>query len=201
MRVFLVGDSIRMNAERHVCAQLPHALSLLSPSVNCESSRQVSEKIEEWAPADEGDIVHLNCGLHDIRRNPGTHWPVCTLEEYQYNLVSVFEFLSARRAKVIWATSTPFIEDVHNSIKPSRRFRKDLLDYNAASRALAEKYGFAVNELCGQLANSSLGELLLPDGLHFHDTGNKAVAEMIVSAINAVLARSNSLELTLRGEA
>lgn len=161
----------------------------------------MSEKIEEWAPADEGDIVHLNCGLHDIRRNPGTHWPVCTLEEYQYNLVSVFEFLSARRAKVIWATSTPFVEDVHNSIKPSRRFRKDLLDYNAASRALAEKYGFAVNELYGKLANSNLGELLLPDGLHFNDAGNKAVAEMIASAINAVLARSNSLELTLRGEA
>jgi lysophospholipase L1-like esterase len=191
-----------MNAEANVRALLPRGTALLCPAVNCESSREVAARIDEWAPAAEGDLVHINCGLHDIRHDPGVSWPVCTLEQYQHNLSSVFEFLSARRARVIWATSTPFLEQVHNSAKASRRFLGHLLEYNAASRDLVEAYGFAVNDMYVKLAGASLGELLLPDGVHFNSSGNALVAELIVAAINSVLAPNNSSKPTpLRGAA
>ena len=202
MRVYLIGDSIRMNAEPQIRTQLLPGASLVSPPVNCESSHRVVERIEEWAPASEGDVVHLNCGLHDIRHNPGETVPVCTLEQYRRNLIVVFDFLAARKATVIWATSTPFLEQVHNSGKPSRRFLHDLLAYNAVARDLAEQHGFSVNDLYAKLAGASLGELLLPDGLHFNSVGNRLVGEMVAVAINAALAPNNSSKPTpLRGAA
>lgn len=195
MRVFLVGDSIRMNAERHVRALLSDRISLISPSVNCESSRQVAEHIDAWAPAIQGDVVHLNCGLHDIRHDPGVDSPVCTLEQYRRNLGVIFGFLSARGAMVVWATSTPFLEDAHNAMKPSRRFLQHLLDYNAASRELASHHGFAINDLYTKLAGPALDDLMLPDGLHFNAVGNQRVAEMIAASISSAMMSSESPQL------
>lgn len=176
-----------MNVEPYVRALLSDRVSLIGPSVNCESSRQVAERIEEWAPAVEGDIVHINCGLHDIRHDPGVDRPVCTLEQYKRNLGSIFGFLSARQATVIWATSTPFLEDVHNTVKPSRRFLRCLLAYNAASLDIAGRHGFAVNDLYATLAGPGLGDLLLPDGLHFNAVGNKQVARIVAASIESAM--------------
>jgi isoamyl acetate esterase len=182
-RVFLIGDSIRMNAQAHVRAYLPPGTSLVCPSVNCESSRQVAEGIAEWAPAAAGDLVHINCGLHDIRHDPGATGPVCTLAQYASNLRVTFEFLSERNATIIWATSTPFLEDVHNSAKASRRYLQDLTDYNTTSIAIAKEYGFYVNDMAAKLQGKNLRELLLPDGLHFNPVGNKLVGELVAAAI------------------
>ena len=49
MTVYLIGDSIRMNAESCVRAQL-EGIALVSPRENCESSHQVRANIEAWAP-------------------------------------------------------------------------------------------------------------------------------------------------------
>ncbi|MFC3269380.1 SGNH/GDSL hydrolase family protein [Vulcaniibacterium thermophilum] len=191
-----------MNSERHVRALLPDGVSLLSPSVNCESSRQVAAGIEEWAPATPKDLVHINCGLHDLRHDPGLDRPVCTLTEYERNLDSIFGFLFSRGARVIWATSTPFLEQVHNSHKQSRRFLRHLIEYNDASRTLAARYGFTINDLHAKLSDADLGELLLPDGLHFNTQGNKLVGALIAASINAELAPNNSSKPTpLRGAA
>lgn len=149
MTVYLIGDSIRMNAESCVRAQL-EGITLVSPQENCESSHQVRARIEAWAPATAGDIVHLNCGLHDIRYNPGLTSPVSRLAQYRTNLTDIFEVLARTRCRVIWATSTPIDEELHNAAKPSRRYLADLLLYNQASVELANDFGFAVNERVGR---------------------------------------------------
>ena len=186
MTVYLIGDSIRMNAESCVRAQL-EGIALVSPRENCKSSHQVRANIEAWAPATVGDIVHLNCGLHDIRYNPGLTFPVSSLAQYRANLVGIFEMLARTQCQVIWATSTPLDEARHNASKPSRRYLADLLRYNEASVELAHAFGFAVNDLY-QVANAAgLSELLLPDGIHFNPQGNRVVGQAIAEAIGAHL--------------
>ncbi|PZQ32364.1 MAG: lipase [Stenotrophomonas acidaminiphila] len=139
------------------------------------------------APATVGDIVHLNCGLHDIRYNPGLTFPVSSLAQYRANLVGIFEMLARTQCQVIWATSTPLDEARHNASKPSRRYLADLLRYNEASVELAHAFGFAVNDLY-QVANAAgLSELLLPDGIHFNPQGNRVVGQAIAEAIGAHL--------------
>lgn len=182
MSVYLIGDSIRMNSEARVRGLLSR-LSIISPSENCESSTKVRERIEVWAPATIRDIVHINCGLHDIRYNPGSDRPVNTLSEYESNLSDIFGKLAKAACRVIWATSTPIDEKRHNAAKESRRYEVDLIAYNEASVRLAMQFGFSINDLYRVVSVPGEHGLLLPDGVHFNEDGNSLIGSAIAHAI------------------
>ena len=182
MNVYLIGDSIRMNSEAHVRQRL-NDLSIISPPENCESSAKVRERIGEWVPATTRDIVHINCGLHDIRYNPGSDCPVSTLHEYESNLHYIFDKLAKTGCHVIWATCTPIDERLHNTTKESRRYAVDLVKYNDKSVYIATKFGFSINDLHSLVSAHGAEDLLLPDGLHFNAVGNELIGSAIASAI------------------
>ena len=102
------------------------------------------------------------------------------------NLRSVFSYLAAAGSSVIWATSTPINQGMHNSTKLSRRYLADLVEYNRLSVELALLYGFYVNDLYAKLSNVAVDTLLLPDGVHFNQTGNDLVGKLVADAIQAV---------------
>lgn len=71
MTVYLIGDSVRLASEPYTRAALPE-VDIVSPSENCRSSHDVLEHIGQGTEgATVGDIIHINCGLHDIRHNQG----------------------------------------------------------------------------------------------------------------------------------
>jgi len=185
MKVALIGDSIRMHAEPFVRERLPQRIRLVSPAENCESSRKVAECIGDWVPRGEVDLVHINCGLHDIRYDPGRDRPVSSAEEYEANLRKIFAHLATSGAAVVWATSTPFDEAMHNRSKASRRHRTDLLEYNRRSVSLACDFGFGIHDLHETLSQTALDTILLADGVHFNRTGNALIGQHIADAIEA----------------
>ena len=73
--------------------------------------------------------------------------PVADIKTYRSNLIQIFDYLKQTGAKIIWACSTPFLESVHNIVKPSRRYLADLKAYNRVAEDLARQYGFAINDL------------------------------------------------------
>ncbi|MGI0119955.1 SGNH/GDSL hydrolase family protein [Zooshikella sp. RANM57] len=184
MRVFLIGDSIRINSEKYVIKNLSKDLHLSSPLENCESSIKVKEKLDSWLAKEHFDIIHINCGLHDVRYNPGQENPVSSKEQYCENLESIFGRLAQRGLSVIWATSTPVDEIVHNAFKDSRRFLNDIIEYNRASVELAEKYNLRVNDLYNKVSKQVLSDILLPDGIHFNEIGNAKIGEWVSKAIS-----------------
>jgi isoamyl acetate esterase len=183
MKVALIGDSIRMNAEPFVRDRLPQRFQLISPPVNCESSHRVADRIGQWVPCGAFDQVHINCGLHDIRYDPGRDRPISSAEEYEANLRKIFVHLAASGAAVVWATSTPIDETMHNASKPSRRHRADLLEYNRLSVSLARGFGFRIHDLHRLLSEAPLDTLLLPDGVHYNRAGNALIGQHIANAI------------------
>lgn len=185
MKVALIGDSIRMHAEPFVRERLPQRIRLMSPPVNCESSHKVAECIGDWVPRGEVDLVHINCGLHDIRYDPGRDRPVSSAEEYAANLRKTFAHLAASGAAVVWATSTPIDEAMHNRSKASRRYRADLLEYNRLSVSLARDFGFRIHDLHETLSQMALDTLLLPDGVHYNQAGSAWIGRQIADAIEA----------------
>lgn len=188
--VALIGDSIRLQAEAFVRERLPASVRLFSPPENCESSHRVAARIRSWVPASTADLVHINCGLHDIRHDPGTDRPVGSPAEYEANLRAIFGSLSGIGAEVVWATSTPIDETMHNRSKASRRHRADLLAYNALSTDLAVEFGFAVNDLYGKLSGLDTSGLLLADGVHFNPAGNALIGGFIAEAIRKAIGTS-----------
>ena len=193
MRVALIGDSIRMNAQPFVRERLPPGVSLQAPDVNCESSRSVRAHLDAWLPPGTFDVLHINCGLHDIRYDPGRSHPVCLPHEYADNLRAIFDALTRGGATIVWATSTPIDEVRHNAVKASRRYRADLLEYNRISVEIANACGIRVHDLYAKLLRTSIDEmqsndqpiddLLLPDGVHFTPAGNARIGAHIADAI------------------
>lgn len=188
MKVHLVGDSIRINAEPCARARLD-GLCVVSPKENCASSRDLRANLARWVPANRGDIVHLNCGLHDIRHDPGADGPVSRLDDYVANLRWIFAALENMQCRIIWATSTPVDEPRHNTRKPSRRYLADVIAYNEASVRLAGAFGFQVNDLYRQVTDAGTLDLLLPDGVHFNAAGNALVGRSIAEAIRQCIQR------------
>ena len=185
VNVALVGDSIRLHAEPFVRRSLPSRFKLRSPTVNGKSSDCVAAGIRDWIPPGTADIVHLNCGLHDIRRDPGQRRPRISPTEYIANLRQVFEYLAATGACVIWATSTPVREALDEPIDSPRWHQADLVRYNRLSVELALGFGFRVNDLHGRLSEAPVDALLMPDGVHFNHAGNALIGRQVAAAIRA----------------
>jgi lysophospholipase L1-like esterase len=188
VRVALIGDSIRMNAQPFVRECLPFGCSLYAPDANCESSRSVRAHLDAWLPPGTFDVLHINCGLHDIRHDPGRSHPVCSAHEYADNLRAIFDALTRGGATIVWATSTPIDEVRHNAAKASRRYRADLLEYNRISVEIANACGIRVHDLHAKLLRTPSGEtsiddLLLPDGVHFTPAGSARIGAHIADAI------------------
>lgn len=185
LRVALVGDSIRMGAEPFVRARLPAAWRVWSPAENGESSHKLRAQLDVWLPAGGFDLIHLNCGLHDLRYDPSRDRPVATPDEYADNLRAVFAALADRGAAVIWATTTPIDEAAHNATKASRRYAADVLAYNRIAIKLAQAAGCRINDLHAALSRAPLGDLLLPDGVHFTADGYARIGGWIADALRA----------------
>lgn len=183
MRVALIGDSIRMNAQSFVRDRLPAGFTLVAPVENCESSHKVRARLDEWLLPGRCDLVHINCGLHDIRYDPERSRPVSLSHEYADNLRAIFARLARMATTVIWATSTPIDEVRHNAAKASRRFRADLLEYNRISVEIADAFGFRVHDLHARLMSAPIDALLLPDGVHYTPAGNALIGGYIAEAI------------------
>jgi len=184
LRVFLIGDSIRLNCEKYVAENLHSKINLSSPPENCESSNEVKENLHSWLSGESFDLIHINCGLHDIRYNPGHEMPVSSKQQYIENLDSIFGHLSQLGSRVIWATSTPIDEGMHNEVKDSRRYLKDIIEYNCASVQLAEEFGFKIHDLYSKVLALNLKEVMRSDGVHFNEAGSARIGEWVSEVIN-----------------
>jgi lysophospholipase L1-like esterase len=187
--VVLLGDSLRLHRQPIVAEQLGAGVSVYGPPENCRDSRTLLRHLDEWAPCRTADVVHVNCGLHDIRHDPGGAGPVVDLAEYRENLERVLSLLWARVTKhVIFATSTPINEDRHNANRPGRRYAVDVAAYNAVALGLTAQLGIAVNDLYGAVVSEGADGLLKCDGVHFNEHGYRFLGLHVARAISSVLA-------------
>ena len=70
-KVVLIGDSIRLGYAPNVAERLAGKATVVSPPANGGDSANVLEHLEEWVIREKPDVVHLNCGLHDLKRSAG----------------------------------------------------------------------------------------------------------------------------------
>jgi hypothetical protein len=87
-RVLLLGDSIRLGYQPFVAAALAGRAVVEGPTENCESSRVLRSMLRVWVP-DRPDVVHVNCGLHDVRYDPGSEHENVPIAEYEENVEAI----------------------------------------------------------------------------------------------------------------
>lgn len=182
-RVLLLGDSIRLGYQPFVAAALAGRAVVDGPSENCESSRVLRSKLSVWVP-DHPDIVHVNCGLHDVRNDPGAEHPNVAIAEYEENVEAILGYLGMLGVeRIVWASTTP-VDDSRNDPRASRRWNVDIDRYNVVARTIAEGCGADYNDLNGAIRSHGTTDLLHEDGVHFTQPGYGFLASKVIDAVS-----------------
>ena len=67
--VVLIRDSIRIGYESFVRAELDEIADVWAPEENGGDSRNVLDHLDAWAIDKAPAVIHLNCGLHDMKKD------------------------------------------------------------------------------------------------------------------------------------
>ena len=182
-KVVLVGDSIRIGYAPLVAKRLEGRAIVVSAKPNGEDSGNVLKNLEEWVIKENPDVVHINAGLHDLKLT-GKVYQV-PLAEYEKNLTAILERIEkGTHAKIIFATSTPILDDLHAQRKAGfDRFEADVRKYNAAAVAVMKRARVPVNDLHKVIDDGGREKLMGPDGTHYTPAGYELLANAVTNSI------------------
>jgi len=190
MLAVLVGDSIRLGYEPVVVDLLGVDATVSATLENCGSTDDILANYDAWVTARlaPGAVVHLNAGLHDVRRIGGA-WtePQVSVDAYRGNLERLVGRLitSPGCDRVILATTT-YVHDVRHAhgARPNR-FLADVVAYNEVLVDVAGHHAIEVDDLFAVTA-ADPAQFLSADGVHLSEAGNAAVAGAVVRALTGV---------------
>ncbi len=186
--VILIGDSIRMGYEATVHDLLADVARVTAPKDNGATSDNVVAHLAEWALSRPADVIHVNCGLHDIKAEFGQDARRVPLARYAANVRYVLtRLVNETDATIIWASSTPVNEAQHNALKPFARYEADVASYNAEAAEIAAELGVRVDDLFTVVTEAGRDELLMDDGVHFEVPGCELLGRAVAACIREVL--------------
>ena len=126
----------------------------------------------------EADLLLINAGLHDIRRDPQTNKISITEETYQGNLEKIALLAKEHRKQFIWIRTTPCHEEIHNQrINDFHRFSKDCIRYNQMADAIMKNHSILSIDLYTFTEN--LGKDIYCDHIHYTEDVRKLQAAFI----------------------
>lgn len=147
----------------------------------------IREKLETgtWQP----DYLLLNCGLHDLRANPGDKTiHQVEIDEYRKNLDTIVRLAQGRDIQLIWVRTTPVVDSIHNRLSSSfHRYLADVEAYNRAADTIMQSYGVPSIDLFGFTHQAGPG--VFHDHAHFTPEFQRLQAAYLAGAIEQILER------------
>ena len=190
-RILLIGDSIRMWYAPLVAKALENVAKVIIIKENCEDSAKVRANVQRWlheAGTGQLRVVHINSGLHDIKRAYGSEHRQQPLPAYIDNLRWIVTTLRAgSSAQLMWATTTPVIFERHHARKGFDRFEEDVDEYNKVALALMEEFNIPVDDLYGVIMRHGKERAIGEDGVHMTEEGNRALAAAVADTLRRYL--------------
>jgi len=187
-KVALIGDSIRMGYAPLVAERLKGTATVLSPAENGGDSGNVLKHLEAWVLREKPALVHLNCGLHDLKLDRNTKQHQVSLAQYETNLREIVTRLRGHTT-LVFASTTP-IDDARHARRGAGfdRLQADVERYNAAALKVMLELGVPVHDLHWLVQRGKPQRLLLPDGTHYTPEGYQLLADAVTDCVNRHLA-------------
>lgn len=115
------------------------------------------------------DVLLLNCGLHDIKRNAETNAIQVDSISYRQNLEAICQLLKKRNIRLIWMRTTSVEDERHNArSKAFKRYARDLDTFNAIADEVMHKHSVPIIDL--YTFTKSLGSEHFVDHVHYDDS-------------------------------
>ena len=133
-------------------------------------------------------MVHLNCGLHDLKLDQKTKQFQVPLPQYEANLREIIRQVQASGAALVFANTTPIEDSRHARRKAGfDRLEADVQRYNAAAERVMLEAGVPVHDLHWLVQRHGGPKLQLPDGTHYTPAGYEVLAEAVADSITRQL--------------
>ena len=186
--VVLIGDSIRIGYRDTVRKLLAGRAEVWDPAENGATSENVLAHLDAWAIGRGADVVHVNCGLHDIKRPPGAVQNAIPFADYEDNVRTILQRIRTETgATAVWAATTPVNQARHHAAKPFDRFEADVERCNRIAARVAGELGVAVDDLYGVVMQAGRDDLLREDGVHFTERGYVLLGRAVADCVRAQL--------------
>ncbi len=184
-KILLIGDSIRSGYDGYVRESMEGKAEVFWPGENCRFAQYTLRCVHMWKDdlgLDNVDAVHWNVGLWDTLRIYGDE--ILTSPEVYANYIERIEkrleFIFPG-AKIIFATSTPCIEE--GFIKEFEwRSNADIEKYNKIAIEVLAPMGVRINDLYSLLKDAP--ESYHSDQTHYYTAEATA---LIGTAVNKIL--------------
>ncbi len=184
-RVVLIGDSIRLGYAPRVAELLSGKAVVISPPENGGDSANVLAHLDEWVHRQKPDVVHLNCGLHDLKRLKTNGHHQVELDRYAEDLCQIVTRIRAGTdAALVFANTTPILDERHARRGADfDRVEADVRRYNAAATAIMDEMGVPVHDLHWVVEQGNPETMLGPDGTHYTAAGSDRLAEAVADCV------------------
>ncbi len=195
--VRILGDSISIGYTPYVQTMLSYLADVKRPVLengeveNCEGTSKAIQNFKRWLGDTEWDVIHFNFGLHDLKHvdretGEGSTNPAdplqADLKAYKNNLTQIVEELKASGADLIFATTTPYPEQVEGPLRDPGMAEK----YNKVAIKIMNKNNIEINDLY-TFAKPRLDEIQLQNNVHFNNLGYRELADKVIARITETL--------------
>ena len=182
--VILIGDSICMGYHPRVKERLSGKVDILGIQGNGGDSSQILKNLDEWMINRDADLIHFNCGLHDLKFERDTKAYQQRLEVYEANLRKIVGRLQKEaKSRLAWATTTPVIDERHNAVKGFDRYLRDVQAYNRVATAIITAAGIPIDDLYSAIQDDDVEACLGNDGVHATERGNRLLTDTVCSFV------------------
>lgn len=193
LKVLILGDSISIGYFPFVKEMMKGKASVTRPfkgdgsAENCQGTTNGIINIDRWLGETKWDVVHFNFGLHDLKHiDPDTGKnsknfkdPLqADIKQYKTNLIEIVGKLKATGAKLVFATTTPYPDELGAQIREPGMYKK----YNKAALKIMKKKDVEVDDL-NSFVLPQMDKLMRPNNVHFTEEGSKALAGQVVKSI------------------
>ena len=158
-------------------------------AANGGDSSMVLAYLQSLEPDPKFDVLLINCGLHDIKRDPVTNQPQVPTDHYAANLQAILSEGQRLAKRAIMVRTTPVIDERHNRLNTAfRRFEVDVEAYNTIADNVMREHSVPIIDLHTFTCN--LGSDVYIDHVHFTDQVRAQQAAFIAGYLSTVIARS-----------
>lgn len=196
--IFLLGDSISIHYGPYLKNFLENDVELEQKKAETLDGREFSRnggdsrRVLDYLTAKlkqtgfKPDYILLNCGLHDMGRDSTTRTFRVPPDAYRKNLEQILTMVQAKKIRVIWITTTPVVDSIHNTrIKELARYAADQEIYNRIAAEVCSKYHLGVIDLYD--FTRKLGPGAYIDNVHYNDSTRVLQAAYIAGALKQIL--------------
>ena len=132
------------------------------------------------------NILTLNCGLHDIKKDKKTGRNQIEIDEYEENIKEISNLAKKMAHDVIWVSTTPVDDYLHNILYSQciDRYNKDVIEYNNAANYIMNENSVPIIDLYSFTKN--LGDSIYCDHVHYVEEVRALQAAFIAGGIYGI---------------